>query len=321
MNHVIFLLGAGASVDAGMPMVAQLTKELRCRLPSCRDINKKERPDFAQLFDTIAAHDPNVETNYERFFEWLVLLKDVQRNPFRNVIRVEMEPSFATVAGELAFVIKRLVYEILRSHQSEKSYDPGYFAGFRRFLPEHGCLKVFTLNYDLCVEDACRSAGIDLTTGFRKDTKRWDPSVFQSCDSGINLYKLHGSLSWVLDKLDNNCPDRSLIEAETDHTVKEPELILGPGPKLQWDEPFLTLYYEFRKALRSAKLCVVVGYSFGDAHINDALCEASRRGLTVIDVNPSNVERDFQHYKKLKIKAKEAFEKDDLLAAVQFNRV
>lgn len=224
-----------------------------------------------------------------------------------------MKQSLATAAGELAFIIKRPVYEILQSHQSKKSYDPGYFVGLKRFLPEHGCLKVFTLNYDLCVEDACRSAEIDLTTGFRKDTKRWDPSVFQSRDSGINLYKLHGSLSWVLD---GNPPNQNLIEAETGHTNKEPELILGPRPKLQSDEPFLTLYYEFRKTLRSAKLCVVVGYSFGDAHINDALCEASRLGLTVLDVNPSNERRSFRYYKKLDMKAKEALEKDDLLTAV-----
>jgi hypothetical protein len=316
MNQVIFLLGAGASVDAGMPTVAQLTKELRCQLPLCRDRNGKQRPDFAQLFNTIAAHDPAIKDNYERFFDWLMLLTRVQMGPFRNAIQIKMEPSLATTAGELAFVIKRPVYEILRAHQSETSYGPGYFAGLGRFLPKRGRLKVFTRNYDLCVEDACRSASIDLTTGFRKDTKRWDSSVFQFQNPGINLYKLHGSLSWVLDKFDNNCPDRSLIEAETDHTVEEPELILGPGPKLQSDEPFLTLYYEFRKALQSAKQCVVVGYSFGDAHINGALREANRLGLTVIDVNPSNEERDWRHYKKLKIKAKEAFEKDDLLAAV-----
>lgn len=313
MNQVIFLLGAGASVDAGMPTVAQLTKELRCQLPLCRDINGKQRAEFAQLFCTIATYDPAINDNYERFFDWLMLLRRVQMDPFRNAIQTKIEPSLATTAGELAFVIKRPVYEILRALQSKASYGPGYFAGLGRFLPERGRLKVFTLNYDLCVEDACRSASIDLTTGFRKDTKRWDSSVFQSQNPGINLYKLHGSLSWVLD---NNCPDRSLIETDTGHTDKEPELILGPGPKLQSDEPFLTLYYEFRKALQSTKLCVVIGYSFGDAHINGALREANRLGLRVIDVNPSNVERDWRHYKKLEIEAREAFEKDDLLAVI-----
>ncbi|MEW6298517.1 MAG: hypothetical protein AB1671_12345 [Thermodesulfobacteriota bacterium] len=119
MTNLICLLGAGASVDAGMPTVAQLTKELRCRLPSCRDINGKQRPDFAQLFETIAAHDRDVKTNYERFFEWLVLLCRVQMDPFKKVIRVKVKQSLATAAGELAFIIKRPVYEILRSYQSD----------------------------------------------------------------------------------------------------------------------------------------------------------------------------------------------------------
>jgi len=48
-ENIIFLLGAGASADAGMPMVAQLTKELRKRLPDLPDVNGLCHPEYAQL--------------------------------------------------------------------------------------------------------------------------------------------------------------------------------------------------------------------------------------------------------------------------------
>jgi len=66
---LIFLLGGGASVDAGMPAVAGLTKELKRRLPRLRDINGKRRAGLARLFDAVARVDPSILCNHERFFD------------------------------------------------------------------------------------------------------------------------------------------------------------------------------------------------------------------------------------------------------------
>lgn len=316
VNRVIFVLGAGASRDAGMPLVAQLTEELRDRLPGLR-INGKTRPEFPKLFDAIVEHDPDVKDNYERFFEWLGLLGKVQRNPFRRALRVEIEPDLAAVVGELAFRIKLPIWEILRSRHHCATYRPDYLAKLGEFLPERGRLKAFTLNYDLSVEDACRAQGIDVITGFQPSTGRWNPSGFRARTRGINLYKLHGSLNWVLD---DNLPDRRLIEYYPPQWDKEPELLLGPGVKLQHDDPFVTVYSEFHKALRRAKVCVVIGYSFRDDHIKEPLREASRRGMTIVDVNPLSIETGFENYKEVSLGAKEALESDAILDATKNTR-
>ena len=57
-GRVIFLLGAGASMDAVFPNVAGLTHELRDRLPHVRDRNGETCAEFPELFDAIAQHDP-----------------------------------------------------------------------------------------------------------------------------------------------------------------------------------------------------------------------------------------------------------------------
>ena len=59
-TNMIVLLGAGASVDAGMPAVGPLTKELRNRLRDLPDMNGKSRPETLELFDAIADWDPAV---------------------------------------------------------------------------------------------------------------------------------------------------------------------------------------------------------------------------------------------------------------------
>jgi len=50
-----------------------------------------------------------------------------------------------------------------------------------------------------------------------------------------------------------------------------PGVIFGAGNKLRPDGPYLDLYSEFRAALAEARQVVVIGYSFRDAHVNEAL--------------------------------------------------
>ena len=57
---MIFLLGAGASADAGMSAVTDLTEALKRRLPELPDDNGSLRPEFLQIFEDIANHDPKV---------------------------------------------------------------------------------------------------------------------------------------------------------------------------------------------------------------------------------------------------------------------
>lgn len=317
MSSAIFLLGAGASMDAGMLSVAQLTASLRERLPSLRDINGNTRAEFLALFEAIARHDDEVPQNYERFFEWLVLMRQGQKAPFHKLVRFELEQPLVTAAGEIAFVIKQPICEILRSRHECSTYRPGYLAKLGDFLPEQGRLRVFTTNYDLCIEDACRAEGIDVKTGFHPDSGQWCPSLFRNEAPGINLYKLHGSLNWGLSDDLSDLEYRPLVERYPPRWDKEPELILGPGSKLQPDDPYAALYAEFHRAIRQAKVCIAIGYSFRDNHIKMPVRRASHRGMTVIDVNPSAEEWTFDCYTKIRMGAKEAFESGKVLNAVR----
>jgi len=292
MGPTIFLLGAGASADAGMPLVAELTRELRQRLHSDADFR------CAELFDALTKCDPEIASNYERFFEWIQLLIKLQTKPFRQLVSgYVVDQELLNAAQHAPFLVKSPICDILRSRRQCTSYRPGYFGGLRKFIPASGRLKVFTTNYDLCLEDGCQNEGIDVVTGF--DSKgRWRPSCSEGTARGINLYKLHGSLNWG-----------QLSERIVSYPLDwdgEPELVLGPGKKLQHDEPFVTLYAEFHRALRRAKTLVAIGCSFRDDHIRRPVVGAVHHfGVKVIEVYSKSLNESEQ---LIPLSAKKALE-------------
>jgi len=85
---------------------------------------------------------------------------------------------------------------------------------FKRVLSRDSKLepiKVFTPNYDILIERSCESLGIHLNSGFIGFHDRYfDPSSYKMgvhirgtqsekrTDRSLNLYKIHGSLSWEI---------------------------------------------------------------------------------------------------------------------------
>lgn len=316
-GHLIFLLGAGVSKDAGFPLVRGLTDQLRDRLPNVK-WNGKKHSEFRELFDTIAHVDPDAEKNYERFFKWLRFLSLGNSPSFCKLARFKIDRRLLDSAKDLQFCVAKPIQEILCECHQKSSYEPNYLARLGDFVPKNGRLDVFSLNYDLCVEDACTDYGIDVVTGFCRDTGHWSPSLFRRSIPGINLYKVHGSLNW---DLDDSREDQPVVEKYSSQSQNPQrctpgsQMVLGPGSKLQTDDPFVTLYYEFHRRLRAAKICVTVGFSFQDEHMTKPLSDAKKRGLTVVDVRPDAV-GDLNDV-LIESSAKKAFENCKIWDAVQ----
>lgn len=318
MSGLIFLLGAGASVDAGMPTVADLTAELRRQLPELRDVNGKRRAGFARLFDRIACLDPAAACNYERFFQWIEFLRKAQAEPFAQIVELKMSSRILDAANHIPSVIGAEISRLLASRKTK----PGYLGRLADFVPKHGRLDVFTLNYDCCVEDACRGAKIDITTGFDPESKLWKPSVFRSGRRAMNLHKLHGSLRWFRDLNGTTLrelrpEDRKKLSPRV-AVSRLAELILGPGSKIQPDDPYLTLFHRFHVAMRRARTCVAMGYGYGDEHINSVLETGLAAGVKIIDVNigqpHSNCRRPGNRYVHVQQAAKKALTDSKSLA-------
>jgi hypothetical protein len=278
-DEIVFLLGAGASVDAKIPASRGMIQELEELLEQDGDW----RP-YSHLYnfvksaivyaDGIKGRFDQSNFNIERLVNTLDELLRSDEHPLFPFIG-SWTPKLAEVSGNdltLLGQFRRKIVEQLSHHwvQLEYDEDAGYYKGLSAFQKEYQHpLRVFTLNYDLCVEKACADSGVERGFG---DTRVWDWRIFDNEDqitNSIFLYKLHGSIDWVRETSGNLTYKDSGIPPE------ELEIIFGTTYKLQYMDPFLFFAYEFRKrTLTSAKLIVCIGYGFADDHINGIISQA-----------------------------------------------
>src|SRR5690606_30987904 len=139
-------------------------------------------------------------------------------------------------------------------------------------------LKIFSLNYDMCVERNLEDPSVNLERGF-SDQRIWDYRLYEPGDEKeVNyfLYKLHGSLDWKRDTENRLTYTDNVSKVE----VLKMEIIIGVQNKLQTYDPYLFYFYSFREACIEAELIVISGYEFLDKHINDNISVAIKSDPT-----------------------------------------
>lgn len=153
--------------------------------------------------------------------------------------------------------------------------------------------KIFTPNYDLAFENACEKIGVSYNNGFRGvHMRKFDPDTFHNetyikQDSGdkgkriatyLNIYKLHGSISWQYAESINDL--YNLKEIQVSDTSKKSEFVfdslmiypIQTKKSYSLDLPYSELFRNFSKCLTETQnTLVVIGYSFLDEHINDII--------------------------------------------------
>jgi len=164
---------------------------------------------------------------------------------------------------------------------------------------------VATLNYDNSVELAASDSNIRCETAIADWSQTGE---FGLTGEGILLLKLHGSVDWALKESQsvNRPMSHSIISPVETIEMKQhgfrPAVVFGHRNKLTADGPFLDLLRAFRRELEKAELLTVVGYSFGDPHINVFIAKwlnglVSRR-LRI--VNPSFAKLEIEFSKELR---------------------
>ena len=153
--------------------------------------------------------------------------------------------------------------------------------------------KIFTPNYDLAFENACEKIGVSYNNGFRGvHMRKFDPDTFhnetyikqETVEKGkriatyLNIYKLHGSISWQYSENLNDL--YNLIEIQISDSFKKDEfeissLMIYPiqtKKSYSLDLPYSEIFRNFSKCLtENQNTLVIIGYSFLDEHINDII--------------------------------------------------
>lgn len=306
-NEIVILLGAGASHDANIPHSGEMIRKLEKLI--------RHDPNWAKykhLYDYIRSSiyhyygiqgkfGDDVPYNIEALVNTLDEIRKKKEHtlyPFVgawNPTLVELAgPDFELITQLRDEIIKvlRKDWVVLRENNHASYYEK--LVHFRRQY-EHP-LRVFSLNYDLCLEKACHQAEIE--RGFN-DKRKWDWHKFddkEEATTDIYLYKLHGSTDWMYEGDD-------LIFFDDPSPISDAAIIFGTSYKLQYRDPFLFLAYEFRKWTLESKIIISIGYGFGDEHINKILEQAlkadeSRKLLSIAPLNLKPYENDIGYEQK-----------------------
>ena len=273
-SRLAFLLGAGCSKIAGLPLMPKLTENVLDH-KGISDETKKLLDKVKELFS--GASSATIE---DYMSEIVDLLSIAERRTRRGATHSKVS------IGDQENDVKELqtaLDEIKAAISSAIGDNEVSIATHQQFVRAiHGSLQAgkagrvvdyFILNYDTLIEDALGLERIVYCDGFTgAATGWWEPSIFRHDGKAARVFKIHGSIDWCLLKNDP-LPRRirSGIRTEAD---KKHVLIYPAATKYQETQrdPFAQMLHYMRQSLCPGEgkemVLAICGYSLGDSHID-----------------------------------------------------
>ena len=271
---VLLFMGAGASVELGVPAMRAMAQELHSHLE-----NQRLSPTVLERFAALLS-----DADYD--IEHLIESVDgiVKGNEEQEKLGFAINHELANVAR-----VMRQETEWYVQHVCERLRDVDacalWGAALRRTAGHQICLA--TTNYDRALEIAGRFHNVTIDDGFQlfaeQEVVQWkgvDPS------STLQLVKLHGSTDWYqggdgsVYKLRHPMPlYGSLVVAEdgAGRPRMKSALVLPTREKRVTQPPYPDLIASFRNAAQTSEVAIFLGTSLRDPDIADICRQCASR--------------------------------------------
>ena len=266
LDNVVFLFGNGVSIYAGSRNTNQ-TQLLKY-------LNDNNYSDIADIIKNICDKIPN------SIEEQLNALNTVLGfYSLTSDARAELVQKLLTSikAGLLTDYVNSINYKKLYLHEN-------MLLKLRSFDCLHKT-RLYTLNYDLAFEYTMDKLGIEYRDGFTGFVNRtFDARTLQN-KTVTSLIKMHGSVNWVTehDTIKEFQPkfieDENSVLFSMEEAKQKSVLIYPSSNKLYqtYASPYSELMRNLLDQLQTGKnLVIVLGYKYGDEHINDILLKSLR---------------------------------------------
>lgn len=249
-KQIGLLLGAGVSKACGLPNIEDITKLAIAGI---------DNANFIALLDD----KDTVENILNKTQQLRILLKSGKEiNSLKEQDILDIEKA-----------IKKIIFDKLSINVDTDNFYK--LVLWLNFINRDYEKEIFTLNYDLLVEQALEKASLPYFSGFIGNVKPFfiTDSVedFQGVyvkQSWIKLWKLHGSLNFVKDINDKIYIDNNISNSSEN-------LLIYPSMDKYLSSrkaPYISYLDRLRKYLNDKeKIVFVLGYSFGDDHINEVI--------------------------------------------------
>lgn len=291
-KEIIFFLGAGASVPASVPDTRKFiygkTSEGNTEgfLENIdKSGTKSEKKVLRTVIEKLDRKLGKEQIDLEKVLETMINLRDLNDNVLSEFFE-KQESTFSQMDLEDLENLENKLREFIRKKTMVSDDKVEYLEPLRHFTP----LKIYSVNYDTCIEQFCKKYSLTYTDGFEL---YWHPEFFEDKKYDVKHYKLHGSVMWWLTDRDTyvKIPIKSQgesIELITGEVAKDVIVYPVPG-KADYARPLLDLKSMLYQDLKQTSVCIVIGYSFRDESIKQIFFEAAEEhnDLLVVLISPS----------------------------------
>jgi hypothetical protein len=279
-----FLIGAGASKCAGLPLLEELTRKVQTS-------SKLAAPDKAILTALVnnfaGARNPNIEDYLSELIDLLAIAeRRTRRSASLQLIEIGGSNYSEAALRGMVRDVKNAIFETLCCKTDLETHREFVRAVHKAVRPgkrgSDQAVDYLVLNYDTLLEDALALEKLPYADGIEGGpTGWWSPITFERPDVVARVIKLHGSIGWrefPEDPLPRRIPNESAF------TVPGfDEVMIWPASTKYREtqrDPYAQLADRARRSLRPPTnkdlVLIICGYSFGDSHINLDLDRALR---------------------------------------------
>lgn len=285
------LLGAGASVDAGVPCGTKLDGLIRSAIEDNCSVEELDAWDYldglvgGRGFEEIYRHARELAHAARSGVVEQGTASAKHATGAELLAGWEWDANREENPGHLPSIVCNLTRVDLTSA------DLSYLDPLADVVQRQGRLTVSTLNYDGVIQQWAATTHQALlqddNPALWQPGQPWHPPM----SGRLQLLRLHGSADWEWRSSLQSAGERALglpfVQRTTRTQPDDPAVILGAGNKLRPGGPFLALLEAFARALAEADHLVVVGYSFSDVHVNARIADwfdhdPGRRFITVV---------------------------------------
>ena len=283
-SALAFLIGAGCSKCAGLP----LTKELTEKVLDNGKLDSTSKNILAAVKGIFTeAPDAHIEDYLSEIVDLLAITdRRTDRGVKQNAIAVGDASYTSEELRKASNQIKQAIasaIEVKVSIATHQDFVTAVHQPMRVGRPAPSQpVDYVVLNYDTLIEDALALGSIPYADGlYGGATGWWEPDTFDVDGLFARVIKLHGSINWCQFPHDP-LPRRVSPNIEIQDKDNSPVLIWPSSTKYRESQldPFAQLLVRARKAMKpnaeSQRLLVICGYSFGDRHVNSEIDTALR---------------------------------------------
>lgn len=289
----VFLIGAGCSKCAGLPLTAELTTKVL--------ENSKIDSITKEILSLIAKEyagttDANIEDYLSELVDFLAI---IERRTFRGTTKktVDLCSKSYTVDQLRDGVeqIKRAIADVIDQNVSIETHWQFIKAVHRPIRPGKAIgnqsVDYLVLNYDTLIEDALALEKVPFSDGLDGGVSGWwNPSTFDQEGLMARVFKLHGSINWS-EFADDPLP-RRLAKTLSVFSKGNSRIVIWPASTKYREtqrDPYAQLASRARDVLRPMdgmqRVLAICGYRFGDSHVNieiDRALRISEGRLTIV---------------------------------------